>query len=297
MVLFQNDEKLKTPNIIIKNPIYLSEIYRIKNIKYKINNANEDIYIQTPYIYLKYLPSTMDNNIESKYTLDLYLNVKKNIKKVKKDKSFQTSEDENEYDINIKNFYDFIKKIHKIIKNKLIKKNINVNIKNKIIEDYIDCIKEKDTINKDYKTYCFRSKIHSVNKKPYYKLYDSNKNLLSNEELKINKLTRFILKLDNIWYYDNTYGFNWYIVQIEIKLPFNIDNYYFNYNPNDKPIKQNNIPPPPPPMLLSNVSNNIKKNITNSETNKINVNKSINRLVLTPNQLLGQLQKLKKINK
>ena len=74
MVLFQNDEKIKTHNIIIKNPIYLSEIYRIKNIKYKINNTFEDIYIQTPYIYLKYIPSTMDNNMESKYTLDLYQN-------------------------------------------------------------------------------------------------------------------------------------------------------------------------------------------------------------------------------
>jgi hypothetical protein len=296
MVLFQNDEKLKATNIIIKNPIYLSEIYRVRNIKYKINNTNEDIYIQTPYMYLKYLPSTMDNNIESKYTLDLYLNVKKNIKKIKKDNSFQTSEDENEYDINIKHFYDFIKKIHKIIKTKLIKKNINVNIKNKIIEDYIDCIKEKDTINKDYKTYCFRSKIHSMNKKPYYKLYDSNKNLLSNESLKINKLSRFILKLDNIWYYENTYGFNWYIVQAEIKLPFNFDNYYFNYNTNiiQSP-RQSNIPRPPP--LLSNLSNSVKTNIIN-DTYKNNINtNNINRFTLTATQLLGQLNKLKKINK
>ena len=30
--------------------------------------------------------------------------------------NFKTSEEEEDYDINIKNFYDFIKKIHKILK-------------------------------------------------------------------------------------------------------------------------------------------------------------------------------------
>ena len=51
-------------------------------------------------------------------------------------------------------------------KNKLIKKNINKNIKKTIIEDYIDCIKIKESINDIYKTYCFRTKIHLLNGKP-----------------------------------------------------------------------------------------------------------------------------------
>lgn len=301
MVLFQNDKDFKTSNILIKNPIYLSEQYRIKNIKYKLDNTYEDLYIQTPYIYLKYLPSTLDSNIESKYTLDLYLNIKKQIKKIKKNNSIENSTEENEYDINIKQFYDFIKKIHKIIKNKLIKKNINKNLKTKIIEDFVDCIKQKDDLNREYKTFCFRTKIHSLNHKPYFKLYDSNRKLLSNDELKVNKLTRFILKLDNIWYYDNTFGFNWYIIQAEIKLPFNFDYYFFDTNTNNN-IQQNNlhIPPPPPPPPMISQTNIIKKNneVNKNNINNINNTQTLNlRLKITPQQLLDQLGKLKNKSK
>ena len=85
------------------------------------------------------------------------------------------------------------------------------------------------------------------------------------DSLKTNKLTRFILKLENIWYYDNTYGFNWYIIQAEIKLPINLDLYFFkdknapfqsciNEIENNIPIP--NLPPPPPPLLNINNSNN-----------------------------------------
>ena len=67
----------------------MSETYRTRNVKFKNNDLKlEDIYIQTPYIYLKYLPSTVEN-IETKYTLDLYLNIKNNVKKIKLNGKFQ----------------------------------------------------------------------------------------------------------------------------------------------------------------------------------------------------------------
>ena len=304
MVLIHDYEKITATNILIKNTIYLSEIFRLKNIKYKNDDVVEDIYVQTPYIYLKYLPSTLDNNIESKYTLDLYLNIKKNVKKIKKNGKFRISPEEDDYDINIRNFYDFIKKIHKIIKNKLIKNNINTNLKKKIIENYIDCFKEKDPISDIYKTYIFRTKIHTVNQKPYYKLYDSNRKCLPINTLKSNKLARFILKLENIWFYDNTYGISWFVVQCEIKLPFNIDSYYFfdNNNNNNNNTNQNNnnsiikniAEPPQPPPQMSNMINISKlkpntNNNTNNNTNKINF-----ALNLTKDILLNQLNKLKK---
>ena len=88
----------------------------------------EHLYIQTPYFYLRYLPSFIEGSIDNKISLDLYFNIKKSIKKIKVKDKMVESEEEDEYDIEIKNFYDCIKKIHRSLKTKLIK-NESKNIK------------------------------------------------------------------------------------------------------------------------------------------------------------------------
>ena len=102
MIIFHEFEKIKTKNIIIQTPQYISDKYSTKDIGY-LNNENniEKFYIQTPYILINFLP--MCN--EGKYTLDLPLKIIKNKEIILK-----------EYDKNIKDFYNIIKKIHKSLK-------------------------------------------------------------------------------------------------------------------------------------------------------------------------------------
>ena len=40
--------------------------------------------------------------------------------------------------------------------------------------------------------------------------------------------TRFIIHLESIWFFEDTYGFNWYVVQAEIKLPPVPNSYSFH---------------------------------------------------------------------
>ncbi len=324
MTIIHNYEDLVTKNIVIKNSIVFSEKYRIKNIKYKVKSGHfldqEHLYIQTPYFYLRYLPSFIEGSIDNKISLDLYFNIKKSIKKIKvKDKMVETDE-EDEYDIEIKNFYDCIKKIHRALKTKLIKnesKNIkkpekeNDTVKNIKGNHYVDVVKERETIDKDNKSYSFKTKIHSLNGKPYFRIYYSNKKLVKEQKLKVNTLTRFIIHLESIWFFEDSYGFNWYIKQAEIKLPNILNTYSFHNDYNDNEINENeycderkprllpNIPPPPPPPMLNNINqNNSNINIPKASPMKNkNIEVQIDVRIPTKNQLLEQLSKLRKVKK
>ena len=329
MTIIHNYEDLITKNIVIKNSIIFSEKYKIKNIKYKFKSGDftdlEDLYIQTPYFYLRYLPSFIEGSIDNKISLDLYFNIKKSIKKLKIKDRLVESEEEDEYDIEIKNFYDCIKKIHRSLKTKLIKnesKNIkkpqkeNENIKNIKGNHYIDVIKERETIDRDNKSYSFKTKIHSLNGKPYFRIYYSNKKLSKEQKLKVNTLTRFIIHLESIWFFEDSYGFNWYIKQAEMKLPNILNTYSFHNDYNDNEINENqneydyyqerkprllpNIPPPPPPPLLNNSNQCANNKINIPKTLPMpNKNIEIQRDIRIPtrNQLLEQLSKLKKVEK
>ena len=127
----------------------------------------------------------------------------------------------------LKAFYGIIKRIHKLLKTKLIKKenealkgikSTTEKIKNqKKRNKYIECFKEKENrFDEDYKNYNLKTKVHSLNGKPYLKIYNSNRKLNFEQKLKPNTLTRFIIHLESIWYFEDTYGFNWYTVQAEI---------------------------------------------------------------------------------
>lgn len=223
MIVFHEFEKIKTKNIIIQISQFISDKYSTKDIKYLSKNQElENFYIQTPYILLNYPPSCHDK----KFTLDLSLRIIKNKETIL-----------NDYDKNIKEFYNIIKKIHRSLKARLIKEH-----KNSERDLFIDCIKEKKVIN-DCKYYNFKTKIHSLNEKPYIKIYNSNKQLCFEQKFKHNTLTRFILQLDSIWNFENTYGFNWYVVQAEIKLPNILQEYSF-FNDTYKEV-QDNIEPNP----------------------------------------------------
>ena len=325
MTVIHNYEDLITKNIIIKNSIVFSDKYRIKNIKYKVKCGNfleqEHLYIQTPYFYLRYLPSFIEGSIDNKISLDLYFNIKKSIKKIKVKDKMVESEEEDEYDIEIKNFYDCIKKIHRSLKTKLIKnesKNIkkpekeNETVKNIKGNHYVDVIKERETIDKENKSYSFKTKIHSLNGKPYFRIYYSNKKLAKEQKLKVNTLTRFIIHLESIWFFEDSYGFNWYIKQAEMKLPNILNTYSFHNNYNDNEINENeydyqqdrkprllpNIPPPPPPPILNQTINNSKVNIPKTPPIP-NKNIEVQRDVRIPtrSQLLEQLGKLRKVEK
>lgn len=222
MIIFHDYEKIKTKNILIQSPQYISDKYSTKDISYLNNDEEDNFYIQTPYILINYLPISN----EGKFTLDLPIK----INKVKIDEL-------NVYDKNIKNFYNLIKKIHKTLKTRLIKGK-----KNTDRDLFIDCIKEKKVLG-DYKYYNFKTKIYSLNGKPYLKIYNSNKKLCYEQKFQHNKLTRFILQLDSIWHFEQTYGFNWYIVQAEIKLPEILQEYSF-FNDNYKEVKDEIEPNP-----------------------------------------------------
>ena len=320
MTVIYNYDDLITKNMVIKNSIVFSEKYRIKNIKYKVKcgefTEQENLYIQTPYFYLRYLPSSIEGSIDNKITLDLYFNIKKSMKKIKiKDKMVE-SEEEDEYDIELKKFYDCIKKIHKSLKTKLIKKE-GKNIKkpekeSDVIENkkgnyYIDVIKERDSIDRENKSYSFKTKIHSLNGNPYFRIYYSNKKLSKEQKLKTNTLTRFILHLESIWFFEDSYGFNWYVTQAEIKLPNILNSYSFHNDFVEEPELDNdinrkprilpNIPPPPPlfnpPNLSFPPSNIPKPPVIINNNNEV----QIDSRVPTKSQLLEQLSKLKKVEK
>ena len=243
MVLIHNYDDLTIKKIIIKKSCIHSEKYKTKDIKYKIKEPDgrtykyEDIFFQTPFLMLRYTPQMYEGNVDSKITLDVPLKVSKT-----KDKD---KDNENQCDIDSEEFCLIIKKIHKSLKTKLIKKesekinalqNFEEKVsKKKLREKYIECLKTKDDIlDENYKNYNLKVKIHSLNGKPYIRIYNSKRKLCKEQKFKHNTLTRLILHLESIWYFEDTYGFNWYAVQAEIKLP-NIPPNYFFYNENKLP--------------------------------------------------------------
>jgi hypothetical protein len=332
MVLFYDYSEIVTKNIVIKKPLVFSQKYKTKNIKYKIiknkdNNEDrneeieyENLCIQTPYIFIRYCPSNYEGNIDSKLSIDLPLNIRK---KYSKDQSQKEKDEENEYDIEIKKFYDLIKKIHKSLKAKLIKKEGESLSKKDIGKQkltrnqYIECLKEKeDYFDSSSKLFNLKTKIHSLNGKPYIRIY-ANRKLCKEQKLKPNTLTRFILHLESIWYFEDSYGFNWYATQAEFKLP-EVPLTYSFYNEDELQIEKeenkptiNSIlpvpPPPPPPFPIENNNNNRLAQLKETIMKNKNKNKNSNNIlkfgqqkprdfrVPTVNQLQEKLKNLKKI--
>ena len=122
MVLIHNYDDLTIKKIIIKKSCIHSEKYKTKDIKYKIKEPDErsykyeDIFFQTPFLMLRYTPQMYEGNVDSKITLDVPLKVSKS-----KDRD---KDNENQCDIDSEEFCLIIKKIHKSLKTKLIKKNL-----------------------------------------------------------------------------------------------------------------------------------------------------------------------------
>ena len=327
MVLFHDYSKIITKKIIIKKPLLYSQKYKTKDIKYKISNEEnnqieyENLCIQTPFIYIRYAPSNYEGNIDSKLSLDLPLIIRK---KYSKEPTQKEKDEENEYESEIKKFYDLIKKIHKSLKTKLIKKegeNLNkkdIGKQNHTRNQYIECLKEKeDYFDSTSRLFNLKTKVHTLNGKPYIRIY-ANRKLCKEQKLKSNTLTRFILHLESIWYFEDSYGFNWYATQAEFKLP-EIPLTYSFYNSfqmemekNDNKCNNNQItpgappPPPPPPMLMNNNRlNELKKTIQKNKN--MNKNSDIHNFQTVPyqkprdlriptvDQLQERLKKLKKI--
>jgi hypothetical protein len=239
MVLLHDYSDLLSKKIIIKKSQIHSEKFKTQEIKYKVKNRNstipilEKLYIQTPYLFLRYGPQSYEGSHDSKMVLDLPIQVKNN---------FNPEDDDDDeggkYDGHHFEFYNMIKKLHKNLKAKLIKKEketisgdvlekVSANKKKKR-NKYIECIKEKvDITDPNYTHYQLKTKIHTLNGKPFWKIYHSNKKLNKEQKLRMFHYTRFIIHLESIWYFEDTYGFNWYVVQAEIKLPSIPNTYHF----------------------------------------------------------------------
>ena len=311
MVILRDYAKILTKKIICLDKNFISEKYRTQKILYKFEDDKIDrLMIQTPYIYNRYSPSYFEGNLENKIHLDLIL---------------ETSESKN-IDDNSKNINEFHKLIEKI------QKNLKIRIRKKNLEKlkFLCSMKEKKNLFEDEKKYYnFRIKIHSMNGKPYLRVFNTEKT--TEEKIKPNTFIRYIIHLESIWFFKDTYGFNWYIVQAEIKLPDILKEYSFdggvpkNNEIYDKylkmldkkipeqavknkmvldgvdpnildTLKRPNIPlPPPPPPIMSNLNiNRLKK----TEKKPVNVIKQqLNGRVPTMSQLLEQLKKLKKVEK
>lgn len=238
MVIFHDYTNLVYKKIIIKKSQIHSEKFKTQEILYKMKNKNklesslEKLYIQTPYLFLRYGPQSYEGSHDSKIVIDLPINLKNNYSPENED------DDDSEYDGPHQEFYQVIKKIHKNLKTKLIKlekESQTGNVldkvkenKNKKRDKYIECLKEKtDVVDKNYTHYHLKTKIHSLNGKPFLKIYHSNKKLNKEQKLRMYHYTRFIIHLESIWFFEDTYGFNWYVVQAEIKLPSVPNSYSF----------------------------------------------------------------------
>ena len=212
MYILNEYGKINTKKIICLDKNFISEKYRTQKIQYKETTELQNCYIQTPYIFNRFAPSSFEGNLDNKIHLDLQLDIteSKNI-------------DDNTEQIN--NFYEIISKIQRILKNRTRKKNIE-KLK------FVNSIKEKDNRFTENKCFNFRTKIHSMNGNPYLRVFDSNRQTIKDQKLRPNFYIRYIIHLDSIWFFENTYGINWYIVQAEIKLPDILNNYSF-YNENE----------------------------------------------------------------
>jgi hypothetical protein len=207
MSIFHEYDKILTKKIICLDKLFISEKYKTQEIQYQHDKKNIDrLLIQTPYIYNRYPPSYYEGNIENKINHDLQLDITES-KKI------------NENSKLIIEFYNLVAKIQKNIKIRIRKKNLE---KLKFI-----CSLRKQDENK----YNFRTKIHSLNGKPYIRVFNSNRESDLEQKLKPNTYIRYIIHLESIWFFGDTYGFNWYLVQAEIKLPDILKNYSF-YNEN-----------------------------------------------------------------
>ena len=323
MYVLYDYDKINTKKIICLDKHFVSEKYRTQKIQYQ--NTKEDIqncYIQTPYIYNRYAPSSFEGNLENKIHLDLFLEITES-----------ENIDENTKQIN--QFYKIISKIQRIFKNRIRKKNLE-KLK------FINSIKEKNNICNDNKCYNFRTKIHSMNGKPYLRIFNSNRQTDKEQRVKPNCFIRYLIQLESIWFFEDTYGINWFIVQAEIKLPEILQKYSF-HNENvieeespkisieekhyGKYIKMLNmkIPPqavknkmlmdgldpsivdrlllkkkrllpipPPPPHLILNLSNIKLQKVKGNETM---FEEKTDLRIPSKDQLLEQMRKLKKVEK
>ena len=239
MVIFHDYTDLVCKKIIIKKSQIHSEKFRTQEILYKIKSTNkgeynlEKLYVQTPYLFLRYGPQSYEGSHDSKIVIDLPICLKNNYSPE------EENDDDCEYDGQYHEFYQIIKKIHKNLKTKLIKKEkeeqtgdvldkVKENKKKKR-DKYVECLKEKkDMVDKNYTHYHLKTKIHSLNGKPFFKIYHSNKKLNKEQKLRMYHYTRFIIHLESIWFFEDTYGFNWYVVQAEMKLPPVPNSYSFH---------------------------------------------------------------------
>jgi hypothetical protein len=190
--IITNYDSVKSKNFNLNDKQNSSEKYRT----FKVNYNNENFYLQTPYINNRYSPSRYD----SKISLDIPLDIS-NI-----DGEFST-------------LYKLFNRIHKTLKNRVIK-----NLGDEI--DFSNCIKK----NKNTKCSFLKTKIHNVDDNMFLKVFNSDKTLSTNQEIKPGKEIRFILHLESIWIFKKTFGINWFIVQAEIKLPHIFHSYIFDNN-------------------------------------------------------------------
>jgi hypothetical protein len=216
MSILREYDKILIKKIICLDKQFISEQYRTQQIVY--NDSLDKMYIQTPYIYNRYSPSSFEGNLENKIHLDLLLEV-------------SSSDNIDENSKQIIDFYKLIEKIQRNLKIRIRKKNL-AKLK------FISSLKEKKQLFKrdeDIKVYNFRTKIHSMNGKPYLKIFNSNRQTIKDQTLRPNCFIRYILHLESIWFFNDTYGFNWFIAQAEIKLPDILKQYSFS---NDEPVEE-----------------------------------------------------------
>lgn len=197
--IITNYDSVKTKNFNLNDKKHSSEKYRT----IKVNYNNEDFYLQTPYINNRYSPSRYD----SKISLDIPIDV--------------PPIDVSPIDVPpIDNsIYKILNRINKTLKNR-VKKHLGDEI------EFSNCIKK----NKNTKCSFLKTKIHNVDDNMFLKVFNSDKTLSINQEIKPGKEIRFILHLESIWIFKKTFGINWFIVQAEIKLPHIFHSYIFDNN-------------------------------------------------------------------
>ena len=269
----------ESTKLVNKNFTLYKKVYFSDNFyNQKLKYNGHDLIIQTPYIINRYKPSRYDDKI----TLDLIF-----------DKEWEEYEP----------FLKFLKKIIKIYKLKMAEV---IDIKNKT---FSNSIKKKKFGN------IFKLKFHNYNDDIYIKTYDTKGRKISNSNISFGKEIRFLIHLDSFWVWNDSYGFNWYAVQCEIKKPSCLSSYAFKNekssieeNPayrkyfkminvgipkeavknkmklegidpsilDNNGVEKSSIPPPPPPINMFDFKSiNLQKN--DNKSNNSNNSNNLNK--------------------
>ena len=206
-ILNDNQYDFETDNIHLRPITKISNKCLKVPIRIDVKGRKKNFLIQTPKMFIPF-GINMNENYNNK---NIYLDI-----------SFR----DKDYNIDVKNFFNFIKKIKTKIKKLLITEKIIKKYK-KNYPEFIDSIK-KDKYGERMTT-----RFNHVDGNNNVSIYDNKKEVKRLEDVKKGLYCILILNLSDVWIIIDEknkvlqYGFSWIIMQMKIYEPLSLDQYCF----------------------------------------------------------------------